>query len=507
MSLIVDDPELQAKVAEVLNRFPAAGLAVGVVGDGSLAWFHGQGLADVSSQTPVTGSTVFPIASITKTFTAIAVMQLWELGLIDLDTPAGNYLRSYRLVPARVGFPPATVRHLLTHTAGVRAVRTAADLLRPEMGWAAPAGRPAPSLAEYYRGGLRYDTEPGTRWAYSNHGYATLGQIVADVSGLPYDRYLRQHIFAPLGMDDSDAVLSDRLRPRLATGYNLKARGPAPVPHHEVITAGGGAVYSTANDMARYAAALLNGGAGPEGAVLRPETLERMFAPHYQSDPRLPGMGLGFFREELGGHRTVEHDGILNGFRTDLRLALDDGIGVVVLANSGGFDPRGVSVPVSLALLRLLLDLPADVVAAGVPERPWAWGELCGWYSFGPGVLTDPQPRMAFGGGVEVVARGGHLWARGQMPIPALRRGLRLYPEADDPDAFRVDLSVLGLGTCPVVFSRGPDGKVTALHLGLIPMSFRKRPDRLNPRRLIGGMLAGGAAALVLRRRRASDGG
>jgi len=294
------------------------------------------------------------------------------------------------------------------------------------MGWAARPGQPPPPLSDYYRGGLRYDTEPGTRWAYSNHGYATLGQIVADVSGLPFDHYMREHVFAPLGMKDSDAVACDRLRPRLATGYTLKAGGFVALPHHEVITAGGSSVYSTTSDMARYTAALLNGGAGPQGGVLRPETLEMMFAAHYQSDPRLPGMGLGFFREELGGHRIVAHDGILNGFRTDMRLALDEGIGVVVMANSGGFDPRGVSGPVSLAVIRLLLGLPDDVLPAGVPERPWVWSDLCGWYSFGRGMLTDPQPRMAFGGGVEVVVRGGHLWARGQMPPSRSGRSLRL---------------------------------------------------------------------------------
>ena len=227
-----------------------------------------------------------------------------------------------------------------------------------------------------------------------------------------------------------------------------------------------------------------------------------MFEPHYQPDPRLPGMGLGFFRDRVGGHRTVGHDGIWRGFRTDMVLAPDDGVGIVVLANTGGFDPRGVSVPVAQALLRLLLGLPEDTLPSGVPDRPWLWGDLCGWYSFGPGVLTDPQPRQAFGAGVEVVVRRGLLTIRGQMPLPALRRGLRLHPEADDPDAFRVDLSALGLGTSPVVFGRAPDGKVTALHLSLLPMSFPKRPDVQNPRRWIGGALLAGAAAVALRRRR-----
>jgi CubicO group peptidase (beta-lactamase class C family) len=112
--------ELKTRVAEVLNRWPVAGLAVGVVRDGSLAWFHGHGVADIESGAPVDEDTVFRIDSITKTMTAIAVMQLQEQGLVDLDAPASDYLRAYRLIPAKASFRPATLRHLLTHTAGVR---------------------------------------------------------------------------------------------------------------------------------------------------------------------------------------------------------------------------------------------------------------------------------------------------------------------------------------------------------------------------------------------------
>jgi len=92
---------------------------------------------------------------------------------------------------------------------------------------------------------------------------------------------------------------------------------------------------------------------------------------------------------------------------------------------------------------------------------------------------------------------------RGQMPVPAVRRGLRLHPDGDDPYAFRIDLSALGPGTSSVVFSRKPDGEVTALHVGLTPMSFQKRPDVRNPRPWVNGALAAGVMALALRRRRA----
>jgi CubicO group peptidase (beta-lactamase class C family) len=118
----VDQLEMKARVGEILNRWPAVGLAVGVVRNGSLDLFYGHGVADIASNTPVTEDTVFRIASITKTFTAIAVMQLWEQGLVDIDAPANQYLRAYRLIPAKASFRPATVRHLLTHTAGIAEV-------------------------------------------------------------------------------------------------------------------------------------------------------------------------------------------------------------------------------------------------------------------------------------------------------------------------------------------------------------------------------------------------
>jgi hypothetical protein len=113
--------------------------------------------------------------------------------------------------------------------------------------------------------------------------------------------------------------------------------------------------------------------------------------------------------------------------------------------------------------------------------------------------------RAMLGGGAEVVVRRGRLTIRGLAPIPALRRGLRLHPDdADDPYAFRIDLSEVGLPTCPVVFSRGPAGGATALHLGLSPVSLRRRPDSRNPRAWAGGALALGAAALAVRRRGAA---
>ena len=115
-----------------------------------------------------------------------------------------------------------------------------------------------------------------------------------DVSGQPLDRYLRNRIFDLLGMEHTDLVRSERVRDQLATGYVLRSRGLEPVADREVPTPGGGGMYSTTADIARYVAALLRIAANEHDSVLRPETVATMFRPHFQPDPRVPGMGLAF---------------------------------------------------------------------------------------------------------------------------------------------------------------------------------------------------------------------
>src|SRR6266508_2575110 len=468
----VDQAELQARVDGILNRHPAVGLAVGVVRNGSLEFFLGHGLADIASSSPVTGDTVFRIGSITKTFTAIAVMQLWEQGLVDLDAPANDYLRAYKLVPAEPSFRPAILRHLLTHTAGIPEVVYAADLLHPSWGpfegrpvvRSVKVGEPLPSLAEYYRGGLRLVAEPGSAFAYSNHGFATLGQIVEDVSGVPLERYLRERIFEPLGMADSDLVRSERVTSRLATGYVLGPRGASPVPDRDWVGAGGGGIYSTTRDLARYLVAL--------------------------------------FRGDAGEHRVVGHDGILPGFNSELSLAPDDGVGVVALTNGA----RGAFVWLQAELgrlLRHLLGVPDEVVRSDVPHHPEVWGDICGHYRLPPRI-SDLRGRVATAGGAEVFVRGGRPMLRVLTPVPALYRGFPLHPDdEEDPYAFRLDLSAFGMGTARVVFSHEAGAGTTACHTELQAMSLYKRPGRGRPAaRLTVALGALAAAGVVAGRRR-----
>jgi CubicO group peptidase (beta-lactamase class C family) len=497
----IDELALAAVIDEVLCQRPAVGLAAGVVRQGGLTAFRAHGLADLESGTSVTADTVFRIASITKTMTAIAVMQLREQGLVDLDAPANDYLRAYRLVPAKPGFRAATVRHLLTHTAGLAEVVPPWGVVLPDWGEGVRVGRPLPTLAEHYGGRLRVAADPGTRFVYGNHSPATLGQLVEDVSGVPLAHYFRDHIFEPLGMVDSDLVRSDRVASRLATGYTLGARGPRPVEAREFVTTGAASVYSTPRDMARYLAALLGGGTNEFGSVLRPATLGEMFEPHYRPDPRLPGMGLAFFRADLGGVLAVEHQGVMPGFNSQIFLAPDRGVAVMAFTN-GAKDAEFWLTGASAALLRRLLGVPDDVVRTDVPHHPEVWGELCGWYRLSAQLL-DVRLRAFLGAGVEVFVRGGRLMLRFLTPVPALYRGLPLHPDdGADPYVFRLDMSEAGSGTTRVAFSREP-GAGMAVHTEMMPLVLRKQPAATNPRLWATGALgAVGAttAAIAVRR-------
>lgn len=498
-----EDLGTKATVEEILSRHPAVGLAVGVVRDGSLAFFYGHGTADITSGTPVTQDTVFRIGSVTKTFTAIAVMQLREQGLVDLDAPASDYLRAYKLIPAKAAHRPATVRHLLTYTAGLPQAVYLSRAFKPTLGEMVEFGQRVPTLAEFYRGELHLVAEPGTMHIYSNHSFATLGQIVEDVSGEPLDRYFRGHIFEPLGMEHTDLLRSERVRGRLATDYALRSHGPRPIRDCDLITAGAGGIYSTTADMARYVAALLGGGASEHGQVLKPETLAAMFAPQYQPDPRLPGVGLAFYRRDVGGHLIVEKDGLVRGFASQMFVAPHDGVGLVAFTN-GARAAHGWLGPEVLGILSHALGVPGDVIRTAVPHHPETWSDLCGWYAF-PGSLRDVQKWAV--AGVQVLVRRGRLTLRLVTPLPGLPREFPLHPDdAGDPGLFRIDLSALGMGTSRVVFSRAPDTGTAALHVDLpgMPMSFQKQPATRDPRIRAGGALGAlgiAAAAAAVRRR------
>jgi hypothetical protein len=364
-------------------------------------------------------------------------------------------------------------------------------------------GQPLPTLGEYYKGGLHQVAEPGTGFMYTDHNFATLGQIVEDVSGKPLDRYFRERIFEPLGMDDTDLLRSERVKMRLATGYNVRSNGAKALTDREWITAAASSIYSTPRDMSRYVAALLSGGANQHGSVLKPATLELMFEPHYQPHPLIPGIGLAFDRFNLGGHLAIGHEGVLPGFNSQIFAAPDDGVGVLAFTNGA---PRAMFwLPAeSAALLQQLLHVPHDLIRSDVPQHPEIWSELCGRYRL-PAGRTGTRLRAMVGLGAEVFVRRRQLMLRLLIPIPAVYRGFALHPDDDrDPYVFRIDASAFDIGTARVIFSRDPERGTMRVHLDVFPLSLERRPPNKNPRPWIMGALGAlgvAAMATVLRRR------
>jgi CubicO group peptidase (beta-lactamase class C family) len=500
----IDPREMKARVGKILNRYPAVGLALGVIRDGRLEFFYGHGVANIASNTPITEDTVFRIASITKTFTAIAVMQLWERGLVDLDAPANDYLRAYKLVPNKASFRPATLRHLLTHTSGIPEMVHPTRALRYGFGESVKLGQPLPPLGQYYSGGLRLVADPGSRFMYTDHNFATAGQIVEDVSGQPIDRYMREHIFEPLGMSHTDLNRSERVQTGLATGYNLRSRGAEAVVDRQWITAAASSIYSSPRDVARYIAALTGGGSNEHGSVLKPGTLAAMFEPQFQPDPRIPGIGLAFDRADLGGHLAVQHEGILPGFNSQIFVAPDDRIGVMAFTN--GARRAMLWLPAETAqLLGSLIGAPEDAIRNDVPQHPEVWSDICGRYQLSAGAV-DTRIRSLVGLGAEVFVRRGQLMLRVLNPIPALYRGFVLHPDDEkDPHVFAVDGSQFGIPKGRIVFSRDPERQTMRLLLDLMPISLERQTSSQNfrPWRTAAlGVLATVVAAGIIRRRR-----
>lgn len=488
----VDSEQLQAVVHDLAADHPNVGMAVGIAGPDGLTDFVGYGVEDLRRGTPITADTGVRIASITKTMTAIAVMQLVEQGRIDLDAPAERYLRSYRLVGPRADSATPTVRHLLTHTAGLPELAHVSGLLRPDFGESIPLGRPRPPLAQFYGGRIRLRAEPGSRFVYGNHSPATLGQIVEDVTARPLGTYLSEHVFAPLGMTATTTDLT-AAAPALATGYEIRNRRVEPIALREMITVGVAGVCSTPRDLGRYLAALLGGGSLDGARILAPESLATMIAPHVQPDPRIPGVGLVFFRTSLGGGVVAAgHQGTVPGFHSQILFLPDVGVAVMVVTT--GSREADFWVPGAAArVLRLAAGLPEPKVVAG-PHHPQVWNDICGWYRLEVGP-TDVRLRGLLGAGAEIFLRDGRPALRFLTPIPQLARGFDLEPaDENDPYVFLVRLG----GPEPIRIVIGCDrGRATRLHLEVMPLTLTGQPEATNPRRWAAAALGGGLAVAL----------
>jgi CubicO group peptidase (beta-lactamase class C family) len=492
--------ELRQLVVSAVNRHALGGLAVGAVRGTELIDSCCLGTADASGR-PVDTDTVFQIASVSKTLTAVGLMQLHERGKFQLDDPIDDHLVSFRVRRGGSDWPAITFRHLLTHTAGIGEMPRVLDLIRPRAWGMVRKRRPLPRLSELYRGEVVTEVPAGAKWAYANHGFAILGQLVEDISGQSLPEYMIEHVFDPLGMSNTDYLVSDRVMERMADGYQLRFDHLRQVPEMSLSILGAGAVRSSLADMGRYAAALINEGSNGDGSVLARESVAQMLEPQYRPDQRLPAMGLAFFLDQIGGHPVATHDGNVPGFNSSLVFAPRDGVAVIVLTNTGSV--LGAHL-LAAAILRSLLGVPdpaTQLPRPEVPHHPHLWQELCGFYRPAPGFLTNFRIWEIFGGEAQVTVRNKQLVLRTLGPLKSLRKGIPLHPvDGTDPLAFEV--AVEGL-VVPVVFGRDDEGRVTRLSAGgQMFVTLQKRPSMIGYRRgLQVSAVAAGVGTVAMRRR------
>ena len=328
------------------------GLSVTVVHNDAVVWSNAYGWADIDANRPATTDTLYHVASISKIFTATALMQLHEAGRFKLDEPINNHL------PFPVNHPnpeyadsPITFRMVLSHTSALRDNWSVINSLTVCGDSSIPFGE---FLEEYLvRGGQYYSAtqsyywniEPGSQFNYSNVGFTLAGYLVQVISGMPFEQYCDQNIFGPLGMVETSWFLEGLDITHIATPYSYaEPAGPYQANCHR-----GAPIYpagylrSSTAQMAALLIAHMNGGSWNDVQLLQPETVEIMQTHHAEIPPgyfypaSVHNYGLGFMFDEFGDHEVVGHLGVSHGSTTLMFFRPKDKVGIIVLANGESF--------------------------------------------------------------------------------------------------------------------------------------------------------------------------
>jgi CubicO group peptidase (beta-lactamase class C family) len=316
------DRILRPVIINTMTDRYVAGSAIAVVHDGHLVYRAGFGRREVFKEVPVDAErTIWRIGSITKVLTGVAVMQLVDGGRLDLDADVNTYLSAFK-VPAT--FPdPVRIRHLLTHTAGFDQIGLGRQVARAE------EIRP---LGDFMRENLIRIRPAGQYTTYDTYAITLLGYLVEQVSGLPFEEYLRRQVFAPLGMTRSGILVPPELKSDVAVGYGFAGKWEA--ERWEFMnTAPASTVNATVADMANFARMLLDGGRFNGRQVLSERSARAMLTRQFTNHPDQPGYGFTFFEDPTFGIPAFSHGGSMAGFGSFLYLVPEHRLGVFVATN------------------------------------------------------------------------------------------------------------------------------------------------------------------------------
>jgi CubicO group peptidase (beta-lactamase class C family) len=361
------------------GRLPGA--AVLVVRDGAVIHSKAYGLANVELGLPNTPRTTFRLASVSKSFTALLVLQLVEQGRLRLDDPLEKY------APGVVGGDAMTIHHLLSHTAGMPDFMSFEDAAK-----------------------MPRDAAPGERLNYSNLGYSALGRVIEKVAGKTYEARLREAILDPLGMKDTGCDRRDAVLPGRATGYLFSPAGGVVLAEYSDagndFAAGG--LYSTAEDMARWVRALV------EGRIVSKATLEKAWAPVTLAGGRHGAYGYGFMLVPYRGLREIGHGGDISGFNSYVALYPTEKLAIVVLSNVGMRPPGPV--PEAGAIAHQVVEvLAGDRLGPRWPVAVAVAPEVLDRYVGTYRIDVPPPVAAVMGDTVEIRRDGARLLAKGKQ--------------------------------------------------------------------------------------------
>jgi CubicO group peptidase (beta-lactamase class C family) len=325
-----------------------AGAAISVVHDGELVYRAGFGRREVFHEVPVEPErTIWRIGSITKVMTGVAVLQLVDRGLLDLDADVDDYLSDLE-VPATFE-QPVRVRHLLTHTAGFDQIG---------LGRHAASREEVRPLAEFLDEYLVRIRPPGVVSTYDTYGITLAGHLVEQVTGLSYEEYLKRHVFEPLDMHRSGIVIPPALEDDVATGYGFAGHWEA-AEWEFMNTDPASTVSSTVLDMARFAIMLLEEGRYRGRQVLSERSAHAMLTRQWTNHPDQPGFGFTFWEDRSYGIPAFSHGGSMEGFGSFLFLVPEHDLGIFIASNQE-----------SGSLANAVLTALVDALFPGRPQTP-----------------------------------------------------------------------------------------------------------------------------------------
>jgi CubicO group peptidase (beta-lactamase class C family) len=305
---------IESKVDEYVNAYMKMGRFSGsilIAQNGKVLVSKGYGMANYEHDVPNTPQTKFRLGSISKQFTSMAIMQLQEKGMLNVDNPVIKYIPDYPETGNKI-----TIQHLLTHTSGIPSFTSFPDYVKTMM-----IPSPVEKIVERFKD-KPLEFEPGEKFSYSNSGYVLLGYIIEKVAGTSYEKYIQENIFQPLNMKDTGYDHHTALLKHRAAGYDLTDDGPVNADYIDMtIPHAAGALYSTVKDLYIWDRALYT-----EKLVSR-NSLDKIFTPFKNN------YGYGWGITTLFNCKCTRHGGGINGFRTDIIRFVDDDACVIVLSN------------------------------------------------------------------------------------------------------------------------------------------------------------------------------